>query len=163
MRTAPGQPLCLSLLAAATWLAGACAAQQSATPIQWTSLGPTAIPGASGTVGSGKIQAIAVYAANPLIMYAGGGVGSGTESPNTAAGAFKSTDGGAHWTPVNNGLTDAFVDAIWVDPTNPDNVLIGSEVGGISHSTDGGQSWNPAGVPVQPGPDSGPPQGHPNV
>jgi uncharacterized protein (TIGR03437 family) len=139
----------LWLVVAATFFVGLCDAQQLNTPVQWTSLGPSAIPGASGTSGSGKIQTFAICASNPLVMYAGGGVGSGTEGPDTAAGVFKTTDGGAHWTSINNGITDSYVDAVWVDPNNPDNVLVGTEITGIFHSTDGGQSWTSAGTPIQ--------------
>ncbi len=77
-------------------------------------------------------------------MYAGSGVGDGGQSPDASGGAFKTTDGGAHWLPINKGLREAYVDAIWVDQSNPDNVVLGTESTGIYHSTDGGSTWIPA-------------------
>jgi hypothetical protein len=74
-------------------------------------------------------------------MYAGGGNGSGAEGPFTETGVFKTTDGGNSWTAINNGLTDHSVNVLWIDNSNPQNLLTGGEFGGIFHTTDGGQSW----------------------
>jgi len=54
---------------------------------------PTQINGKTNNLENGKIQALAVFAGNPNVMYAGGGLGSGSEGPPSQAGAFKTTDG----------------------------------------------------------------------
>jgi uncharacterized protein YjdB len=108
----------------------------------WTSLGPHHIPGPFGTLASGKLQALAVYGANPSIMYAGGGLGSADQGPFSEAGAFRTTDGGATWSPINSGLSDPVVNAMWVDQTNSNVVLAGTESGGIFRSSNGGQTWS---------------------
>jgi uncharacterized protein (TIGR03437 family) len=122
--------------------AGALSAQ---VPVTWTPLGPSQINGKTPTLENGKIQALAVFPGNHNVMYAGGGVGSGSEGPPSQAGAFRTTDGGAHWSAINNGLTDTSVNALWVDSTNQNLVLAGTEFGGISRSTDGGNTWTTIG------------------
>jgi photosystem II stability/assembly factor-like uncharacterized protein len=107
----------------------------------WTPIGPHHIPGNSGRLDAGKLQAFAVFPGNPNIMYTGGGVGSGNQGPYSEAGAFKSADGGTSWTPINNGLTDPVVNALWVDPSNANTVLAGTEKSGIFRSINGGQNW----------------------
>jgi uncharacterized protein (TIGR03437 family) len=131
------RPLCLSLFTLATLYA-----QSLPT---WTPLGPRAINGRTADPESGKIQTFAASASNPSIMYAGGGLGSGSEGPFTGAGIFKSTDGGTTWTPVNSGLTDTYVNALWVSPTDSNVALAGTEYGGIFRSANGGASWTSVG------------------
>src|SRR5205085_732874 len=62
------------------------------------------------------------------------------------AGIFKTTDDGAHWTAMNRGLTDPIVNALWVDPSNQNLVLAGTESDGIFRSTDGGANWSRIGA-----------------
>jgi uncharacterized protein (TIGR03437 family) len=121
---------------------GALSAQ---VPVTWTPVGPSQINGKTPTLENGKIQALAVFPGNHNAMYAGGGVGSGSEGPPSQAGAFRTTDGGAHWSAINNGLTDTSVNALWVDPTNQNLVLAGTEFGGLARSTDGGNTWTTIG------------------
>jgi hypothetical protein len=90
---------------------------------------------------SGKLQAFAWEPSHPLVMYAGGGTGSGNEGPATEAGVFKTTDGGNTWTPVNQGLLDTAVDVLWIDQANPNTLLAGTEFGGLFRTVDGGGSW----------------------
>jgi Uncharacterized protein related to plant photosystem II stability/assembly factor len=67
-------------------------------------------------------------------------------------GVFKSTDSGAHWTTINNGLptnqgaTGALplVLGFAVDPSRPTNLYAGTYGNGLYRSTDGGLSWSPA-------------------
>lgn len=124
--------------------AGTASVTVSAVPIvsvgSWTSIGPHHINGRTD-VESGKLQTLAVFAGDPRIMYAGGGLGSGDEGPVTEAGAFKTTDGGAHWTAIGAGLADPMVNALWVDQDNSNVVLAGTEFGGIFKSIDGGMNW----------------------
>jgi uncharacterized protein YjdB len=55
----------------------------------WTSIGPHNVNGQFATLASGKLQALAVFAADANIMYAGGGLGSGNQGPFTESGVFR--------------------------------------------------------------------------
>jgi photosystem II stability/assembly factor-like uncharacterized protein len=70
---------------------------------------------------------------NTNTMYAG--------SPIT--GVLKSTDGGANWTPKNNGLSNTHVREIVFNPNNPDTLYAGTFGGGVFKSTNGGNNWDP--------------------
>lgn len=73
----------------------------------------------------------------PQILYA--------SDPN--AGVWRSGDGGATWAVANGGLpwSPPFfgVQALAVDPTDPDTVYLGSFQGMTFKTTDGGISWAP--------------------
>jgi len=96
-----------------------------------------------------SIGALAVAPSNPNTIY----VGTGQPEPRydiaAGLGVFKSTDGGAHWTPL--GLADTrYIGRIWVDPKNDNIVLVGAQGHffgpsadrGIYRSTDGGKTWS---------------------
>ncbi len=112
------------------------------TGAQWQTVGPKNIP-LNSLAGAGKLQAFAVNSTNPLIMYAGGGVGPGNSGPYADSGAFKTTNGGNSWTPIDAGLTDPMVDVLWVDPVAPNTILAGTWFQGIFRSTNAGESWAP--------------------
>ncbi len=65
------------------------------------------------------------------------------------SGVLRSTDGGAHWTPSNDGLTPsqttagAFIDvrALVRDPTTPGRVYAALYQGGVARSDDLGAHW----------------------
>src|SRR5260221_4845138 len=61
----------------------------------------------------------------------------------TGGGAFKSTDGGAHWSVANDGLTNLDVRALALARLSPDTVYAGTG-GGVFKSTDGGAHWSAA-------------------
>jgi photosystem II stability/assembly factor-like uncharacterized protein len=69
---------------------------------------------------------------------------------NTAGGegVLKSTDGGATWTNVNNGLGNLYVGSLFMHPQNPNILLAGTgnnsyrEGGGVYLTTNGGESWS---------------------
>jgi hypothetical protein len=71
----------------------------------------------------------------------------------TAAGAFKTTDGGWSWTPINAGLTDvltaygvlADVFALAIDPVAPATLYAATRVG-VFKSFDRGGSWSRSGL-----------------
>jgi hypothetical protein len=114
---------------------------RAAAAFGWVNPGPVNIIGADQTRVSGKLQAFAWEPSHPQIMYAGGGLGSGNEGPFTETGAFKTTDGGATWSRINQGLSDTAVNVLWIDPSNPNLLLAGTEFGGIFRTGDAGQTW----------------------
>ena len=82
-----------------------------------------------GLVG-GDVFAIAIDPSTTATLYAG-----------TNAGVFKTTDGGADWSPVNTaGLASTTVFALSLDPQNPDVVYAGTGAG-VFRSSTGGASW----------------------
>ncbi len=62
-------------------------------------------------------------------------------------GVLKSTDGGQTWVNINNGLTNAYIGTLFMQPENPDVLLAGAGNNqyyhgeGVYLSTDGGASW----------------------
>jgi photosystem II stability/assembly factor-like uncharacterized protein len=96
-----------------------------------------------------SVGAIAIAPSNPKLIY----IGTGQPEPRydiaAGLGVFKSTDGGAHWTSL--GLADTrYIGSIWVDPHDPNIVLVGaqghffgpSDARGIFRSIDGGKTWS---------------------
>jgi hypothetical protein len=76
-----------------------------------------------------RVHAIAVDPSTASIVYAG----------TRSAGVFKSTNGGASWSPTS--LTAGFVTALAVDPVTPTTVYAGTDSSGFFKSTDGGATW----------------------
>src|SRR5712675_888690 len=108
----------LAILAAATVSAGV---------NKWTNVGPE----------GGGARFLAIDPQNPSTVYAG-----------TAAGVFKSKDGGANWS--NAGLIGFSVSSLAIDPQNPGTLYAVNAFCcpppsvPIFKSTDGGASWNAA-------------------
>ena len=99
----------------------------------WISLGPAN--------GAGRMTAIEPH---PVI--------DGTVLAGAASGGvWRTTDGGASWQPLTDGLADLSVGALAYAPSNPEVVYVGSgEAGlgsffvpgiGLLRSDDGGESW----------------------
>ena len=86
----------------------------------WKSIGPE----------GGDVRALAIDPQTPTTVYAGiwGG------------GVFKSTNGGASWSAINNGLTEN-VKVLAIDPQTPSTVYAGTEYG-VFKTTNGGANWN---------------------
>jgi photosystem II stability/assembly factor-like uncharacterized protein len=91
----------------------------------WTSRGPD----------GGSVQAVAIDAANPAIIYTG-----------TSGGVFRSTDGATSWSAANSGLGPGPVFAVAVAPQEPETVYA-LNVSGMFKSTNSGTTWNPVQVP----------------
>jgi photosystem II stability/assembly factor-like uncharacterized protein len=100
----------------------------------WQHLGP-------GNVG-GRTRSLVINPGNPNIMWAAG----------VGGGIWKSTDGGASWTPKGDLLQNIAISTLIQDPRNPDVLYAGTGEGyynidairgaGIFKSTDGGETWN---------------------
>jgi photosystem II stability/assembly factor-like uncharacterized protein len=86
----------------------------------------------------GTITALAVDPLDPAVIYAGARDGGGV---------FKSTDAGANWSAMRNGIPYGLgtgVLSLAVDPRQRTTVYAGTESFGVFKSTDGGASWSPA-------------------
>jgi hypothetical protein len=97
---------------------------------------------------------IAVDPLQPNILYAGTGEANNAIDSFYGRGILKSTDGGQHWTLLDDGGTfeRKTIARIVVDPRQDLNVYAAVDDGGINgtkgntgiyKSTDGGQSWSP--------------------
>lgn len=86
-------------------------------------------------VDTSVIASIAMDPVNPGVLY------TGTHND----GVKKSTNGGATWSFVNNGLPEPGVSShffhVAIDPVNPDILYCGSIDAGIYKSTNGGTEW----------------------
>src|SRR5207302_2057052 len=88
------------------------------------------------------VSALAIDPQNPSVLYAG-----------TGRGVFKSTDSGASWQAIGNGLgTDAYVGSLAIDPQNSWRVYavvhdLSTRRGGVLFkSLDGGANWIDSGL-----------------
>jgi photosystem II stability/assembly factor-like uncharacterized protein len=112
----------------------------------WTALGDT--------LASLSFGAIAIDPSNPNTVYAGAGEIMWSFNPNIydGRGLYKSTDGGATWTQITNGIgSTTHFGAIQVSPHNSNNVFAALGSGywhlgnlsneGIWRSTDAGVTW----------------------
>jgi murein DD-endopeptidase MepM/ murein hydrolase activator NlpD/photosystem II stability/assembly factor-like uncharacterized protein len=93
-----------------------------ATPSAWVGKGPD----------GGPVEEIVVDPSTPSIIYAAAGL----------SGVFRSSNGGASWSPANNGLENRMVRVLAIDPVRPSIVYAGTKGYGVYKSTDGGTSWN---------------------
>ncbi len=123
------------VLAAAILLAS----MRGATALYADVAGPFTYLGPSGL--GGRVHSIVFHPSDPNAGWfaaLGGGV-------------FKTTNGGASWFPVGDGMTNLFVTTLVVDPANPSILYAGTGEGhggideipgdGIHRSTDGGLTW----------------------
>jgi len=96
-----------------------------------------------------SIGAIAVSESNPNVIYVGTGESCLRGNISYGDGVYKTTDGGKTW--QHMGLKDTrHIARVWVDPRNPDHVLVaalGHAYGpnadrGVFRTTDGGKTWD---------------------
>ncbi|MFO7675880.1 MAG: hypothetical protein R6X12_06160 [bacterium] len=87
------------------------------------------------------LAAVRTRETDPQVVYAGlDGAAQGG-----SVGLYKSTNGGASWTPLTNGIDRPVIGTIAISAQNPDLLLAGAgrrtSVGKLYRSTDGGASW----------------------
>ncbi|MFT3767605.1 MAG: MYXO-CTERM sorting domain-containing protein [Minicystis sp.] len=127
---------------------------RDAAPIAWKPIGPAPLDTTKGAYSTpnmspsaGRASAIAVDPTDSKIIYAGYALG----------GVWKSTDGGAAWTPLLDLAPTLAVGAVALDPAAPSTLYVGTGepapyigyVGqGILRSTDGGQTFEKIGGAV---------------
>jgi len=92
--------------------------------VTWTTIFPT----------TAAIFNITIDPGNSNALYA----------PTVGHGAFKSTDGGQHWTAMS-ALTPQAIWTVALDPANSQVVYAGTNQGGIWKSTDAGSTWQQIG------------------
>ena len=96
---------------------------------KWTTNGPY----------GGSVRALVIDPVSTGVSYVAG-----------YGGVFKSTNGGALWTPSNSGFLYAaapylLVSALAMSPADH-NTLYAAEINGVYKTTDGGANWSQAGV-----------------
>lgn len=74
-------------------------------------------------------------------IHALGGTGSVLYAASPAAGFLASTDGGMTWEIRNQGVGQAFMGAMLVDPFDPDRIVAPDMSAGAVETTDGGRTW----------------------
>ena len=103
----------------------------------------------SDSVPISSVGAVVVAPSNPSIVYMGtGDVSMVGGSVNFGNGVYRSGDAGKTWQHIGLDETE-HICTLWVDPRNPDTVLVAAlgrtysknEQRGIFKSTDGGKSW----------------------
>ena len=100
----------------------------------WTWRGP-------GNVG-GRVRSLVIHPTSPQTMWAG----------SVAGGIWKTTDGGASWSALDDFMANLTVSTMVIDPTNPSVLYAGTGEGfynfdglrgaGIFKTTDGGTTWS---------------------
>src|SRR5438128_2254117 len=115
-------------------------------PVQWTALGPAPVV-TFGNMSTGRIAAVAAHPTDANTIYVA--VGALAVNGLTGdTGIWKSTDGGATWNPMINGIAslsdnDAVSD-LAMDPSNSQHLFAaigtpgGSQANGIYQTFDGG-------------------------
>ncbi len=111
------------------------------SPLSWYPLGPRPIldEGWSGDDdASGRVVSVAPHPIDPDIAYIA----------SASGGVWKTTNGGALWTPLTDELSILNHGCVTVDPSNPQTVYAGtgeyttwSAGDGLFRSTDGGTTW----------------------
>ncbi|MCE7982957.1 MAG: hypothetical protein DYG89_17370 [Caldilinea sp. CFX5] len=119
--------------------------QAAAELPRWENIGPApmrgSLMGKQKIDVSGRVLDIAVDPRNSNVVYVGAAQG----------GVWKSSDGGASWTPLTDNQPSLAIGALALDPNNPEVVYAGTgepSLGGDNYygagllkSTNGGQSW----------------------
>jgi len=104
----------------------------------WFNVGPVNV--------AGRCLAIEIHPTNPNIVYAG----------FASSSIWKTTDGAATWTPLDDYLPTLAISAIEIDTSDPDRIWIGTGEGwgnvdavhgvGVLVSTDAGATWGTTGL-----------------
>jgi photosystem II stability/assembly factor-like uncharacterized protein len=103
----------------------------------------------SAGLGDAAVTVLAMVPANSSTLYAVAEKQSDYYSePQGLRGMFKSTDSGASWVPINNGLASLFdtgssIATIVIDPHNFNILYAGTSGGGVFRSIDSGANWSP--------------------
>ena len=110
----------------------------------WRSLGPNGLFRSqsysdNGSVEAGRVTSISVHPTNGQIMYVG----------SASGGVWRTTTGGALWTPLTDDQCSPAIGSVVIDPKDPTIIYAGTgEINvlqsagcGVLKSTTGGSSW----------------------
>lgn len=94
------------------------------------------------------VTVLAIDPANPSTLYAVTARERDYSAPQGFLGMFKSTDSGASWLPISNGLAGLIdagfrITALLIDPQKSNILYAGSSGGGTFRSDDSGAHWGP--------------------
>ncbi|MBV9762266.1 MAG: hypothetical protein JO340_17030 [Acidobacteriaceae bacterium] len=139
-----------ALLLTLTWSASALRAQEVSEHetesenhdvlknLKFRNLGPA--------IAGGRVTAVEGVSSDPNLYYVGAASG----------GVFKTTDGGATWTPIFQHQATSSIGALALSPANPNHVWVGTgeanirnditDGAGLYFSSNGGQSWRLMGL-----------------
>lgn len=101
--------------------------------VSWVNLTDTSIPNLSTST-------IVISPQDKNTLYVGTGEPFGNLGAVGGAGVFKTTDGGITWSSLGNSSSFGDVGRIIINPTNKNNVLVGT-TRGIYRTIDGGANW----------------------
>ena len=79
----------------------------------------------------GHIVKLAIDPNDSAVLFAG----------TWGSGMYKSTDAGAQWMLINDGLDNLFINTVAIDPVTPSTIYIGTQTDGVYKSINGGLSW----------------------
>jgi uncharacterized repeat protein (TIGR01451 family) len=92
------------------------------------------------------VDEFAVDRSNWKVAYAAFG-GFNANTPHRPGHVFATDDGGLSWTNISGGLPDVPADTVELDPSDPNTLYVGTEVGPyVTH--DGGDTWNALGTGI---------------
>ncbi len=102
--------------------------------VDWEQSGPATVSGFA-------LQALAVHPNDTKTVYAGRPTGE----------LYTSSDSGASWTRVGNGLPGKIIYCISIDPDDPGTMYLGLEGDGLYRSTNAGVDWtrSASGLPAE--------------
>jgi photosystem II stability/assembly factor-like uncharacterized protein len=98
---------------------------------RWVSIGPRQTT-AEGLGAVGVLFSIAIDPSSSSTVYVG----------SHGSGVWKTTDGGASWSPITDSFPTLQIAALAVDPAQTSRVYVATPDAGIFRSEDGGTSWS---------------------
>ncbi len=115
-----------------------------ASPDAVTADEPTWVDVTTSNLPNRPVTQIAVDRSNWRIAYLSY-AGFSAATPGNSGHVFKTTDGGGHWTDVTSDLPDVPVNSVALDPSYPDTLYAGTDIG-VYVTTDGGGTWQRLGA-----------------
>jgi len=90
---------------------------------------------------SAHIGLFAIDGEDPDVIYAASSVGPGMTGPIGDGGIFKTVNGGKTWIPIDLGLPYGTITGLYINESNPNELIAGVAKAGIYKTDDGGGYW----------------------